>query len=471
MAEGARILWCIAIDSSSPALQIEDFMPALAKHMSECRVMPSTDQSKTVMKLRLQKRLRPTPIAQALRQLLQDGRVQRAWVERPDGPERVQTVDGPRLEMEMIGLKKKKGNMQKKRQNGVKKQRKSAPGDEEEQECLSSEEEAGHKENEEEMEEGEDEMETTGGGGGNHLDLILSTIDHLERQHRTTATTLRDLKRKVVALIRNKGEGSVSSCAASSSTLYDSTGEDKEEQPVQKLIPPPYIKLRQPIRLSWLRTASVSELYFAGVWFPNHDVNDAIPPSQAPPRQACFRSELHTTTTPPEQQYLEDYDIDDLLHPDGANPYLKDKPAALKREGILHFTDGRYRPAVLLSALRSAPYDVLHQLNVFHLDYDIDDENPQPHTPPQWGRLTRTQICDKWKFRLDFCDWETKFIKGYDINDVATRDKVKHIKYLAEEWKKEFRERISGPQAEPDDSWKSDEILKSCRSLRKATQQ
>ena len=177
MTEGARILWCIAINSSSPALQVDDFMPTLSKVLKECTVLQSADPSKTVLRLRLLKRLRPTPIVQALRPLLQDGRVRRAWVERPDGPEKVQMLEGPRLEMEAVSEMKKRREAL-----GTKKQKMHENG--------TQSEEGDEDEANEEVE------ETSENGSEDGIHTILSTIDHLERQHRATASTLRDLKQQ-----------------------------------------------------------------------------------------------------------------------------------------------------------------------------------------------------------------------------------------------------------------------------------
>jgi hypothetical protein len=386
MTEGARILWCIAIDSSSPALQSDDFIPAFSKVLKECTVLQSADPSKTVLRLRLLMRLRPTPIVQALRPLLQDGRVRRAWIERPDGPEKVQMLEGPRLEMEAVSeMKKRKGAL------GAKKQKmheNGAQSEEEEDEIC--------------------EEETSENGSEDGIHTILSTIDHLERQHCATASTLRDLKRKVAAWIQNK-EGAPSAIP--------------EKNSIPKLPPPTYILRRPPVRLSWLRAASVSELYYAGVWFPNHDVDDRNPP----PREARFRSEC-TGGNP----YIEHLDIDDLLHPDSANPYLQDKSTALKRASFLHFTDTRFRPAVLLRALRTAPYDVLHLLGVFFLDFDVDDEHS---LTPTRERLTRIGICDRFHFNPQHVDWRSQFIPGYDIDNIDGRHHAEVIKHAAAECK------------------------------------
>lgn len=388
MAEGARILWCIAINSSSPALQADDFMPTLSKVLKECTVLQSADPSKTVLRLRLLKRLRPTPIVQALRPLLQDGRIRRAWVERPDGPEKVQMLEGPRLEMEAVSeMKKRRGA------SGAKKQKMH---------------ENGFQSEEEEDEENEEVEQTSENGSEDGIHTILSTIDHLERQHRATASTLRDLKRKVAAWMQNKEGQQVAI---------------PEKQSIPKLPPPACVLRRPPVRLSWLRAASVSELYYAGVWFPNHDVDDRHPP----PREARFRSEC-TEGIP----YIEHLDIDDLLHPDSANPYLQDKSVALRRASFLHFTDTRFRPAVLLRALRTAPYDVLHLLNVFLLDYDVDDEHP---LAPTRERLTRTAICDRFHFNPHHVDWRSQFIQGYDIDDIDGRQQAEVIKHAAAQCK------------------------------------
>jgi hypothetical protein len=462
MTEGARILWCFAIDSGSRMLDVNDLAPALSTLVNECHSLDSNDSSKIVTRLRLAKRMRSAPIILSLRELLEDGRIQRAWIERQDGAERVRIADGQMLQFEPIVAKKKKtkkptaethGKKHATLPPGAKKQKKSAAEEEMPKgggqgELDNADEDNEDEDGEEEEEENDDDDDDEEEESSGEINAILSTIDRL-------TSTLGVLKRKVVVLLKKRNKGKRSE---------ESTSEDDAPK-IPKLSLPSHIK-RQPVRLSWLRTATVSELYFAGVWFPNHDVDDTI--KSAPPRDACFRSEL-----PQGAEYIENFDIDDLLHPDLTNPYLTNRAAALKVTGKFHFVNQCHRGAVVLRALRTSAYDVLHQLGVFFLDYDIDDENPQPQRPER-GRLTRTQINDKWKFHTQYMDWEFKFIKGYDINDIDAQTKVNYIHGAALEWKEEHnksREALRTDKPKPEVVWVPGQIVKSIASQRRAAKQ
>ena len=177
--------------------------------------------------------------------------------------------------------------------------------------------------------------------------------------------------------------------------------------------------------MSFLRSATVTELYYAGVWLPNHDVDNTL----APPRRECrFRSELT------DDAYVENYDIDDLLQPDRASPHLADKASALQHTGFLHFTDQpRARPAVLLHALRHAPFDVLVLLRVLRPDHDINDEGPTP--PPNRERRTRTQICERLGLNPHHSGYKAHFVRGYDIDDVDGKREADEIRAKALVWK------------------------------------
>ena len=61
---------------------------------------------------------------------------------------------------------------------------------------------------------------------------------------------------------------------------------------------------RAPVTLTFLRGASVSELYFKGVWIPEYDVDDSFKPAVFPDRGRKFRSEV--------RDYIDGYDIDDV---------------------------------------------------------------------------------------------------------------------------------------------------------------
>jgi TATA-binding protein-associated factor Taf7 len=190
MPEGTRILWRCAIDAGSRALQTTDLAPALQALVRDLQVEDCNDPGKCVAQLRFTKRIRPPPIIKSLRHLLEIGRIQRAWVERPDGAERVQLANEQWIQMEpVVGRPKKKGAPA-----GAKKQRKA----------VSEEEQDGEEDAEEDGEENEEENGDDDDDDGNHaedthseIDVILSTINRIERQ-------VRDLKRKVGLLKKNK---------------------------------------------------------------------------------------------------------------------------------------------------------------------------------------------------------------------------------------------------------------------------
>jgi len=232
------------------------------------------------------------------------------------------------------------------------------------------------------------------------IDTILSSIDELERQHRAAIQALRCK----VQRLRGK-------------------------QPIPPNPTLPALN-RPPICVSFLRSASVTELYYAGIWLPNHDVDNALHP---PRRECLFRSEI------PTDDYIEHYDIDDLIQPNDTSPYLHDKPTALKNTGFLHFTDQpRTRPAILLHALRHAPFDVLVLLRVLHPDHDTNDEHPNP--PPPRERQTRTQICERLGLNPHHSGYKAHFVRGYDIDDVDGKREADEIRAKALVWKELRRE-------------------------------
>ena len=238
------------------------------------------------------------------------------------------------------------------------------------------------------------------------IEAVLSSIDELENRHRAAIDALR----RQVLRLRNKRP-------------------DHAPQPQ----PAP---TRPPIRVSFLRSATVTELYYAGVWLPNHDVDNTL----VPPRRECrFRSELT------DDAYIENYDIDDVLQPDRASPHLTDKASALEHTGFLHFTDQpRARPAVLLHALRHAPFDVLVLLRVLRPDHDINDEGPTP--PPNRERHTRTQICERLGLNPHHSGYKAHFVRGYDIDDVDGKREADEIRAKALVWKELHREMMmTGP--------------------------
>jgi hypothetical protein len=420
MSEGTRILWRYAIDAGSRALQKTDLAPALQEFVKDLQAEDCNDPGKHVAQLRFTKRIRPPPIIKSLRQLLETGRIQRAWVERSDGEERVQLANEQWIQLEpVVWRQKKKGTPA-----GAKKQRKAVSEEEQEEE-----EEVTGEEHEEELEEekGDDEDNDEDGDHAEDthcgIDVILSTINRLERQQRDAASTLRDLKRKIGMLKKNKRAGAM-----------DGEMAGEEEEPlspeVEKIIPPDLVKKRQPVHLKWLRRATVTELYYAGVWFPNCDVDESVKPH--PLREACFRSELKDDT-----DYIENYDIDDILHYNRTNPYLKDKNDALTRTGYYHFVDEKYRGRVSLHVMRKASYDILHMLDVFHLDYDIDDENDKvkwSKAMPPRGRVEYKEAHKKHGYGGTDSLKGEHFIKGYDIDNTKKEEELQIARGFAEQW-------------------------------------
>ena len=61
---------------------------------------------------------------------------------------------------------------------------------------------------------------------------------------------------------------------------------------------------RAPVTLTFLRSASVSQLYFKGIWIPEYDADDSFKPAVFPDRGRKFRSEVC--------DYIDGYDIDDV---------------------------------------------------------------------------------------------------------------------------------------------------------------
>ena len=235
------------------------------------------------------------------------------------------------------------------------------------------------------------------------IDAILSSIDDLEKQHRAAIQALR------LRVLRMRGKQPATTKPPTLPTLN-----------------------RPPIRLSFLRSASVTELYYAGVWLPNHDVDNAL---TQPNRECLFRSEI------PADRYIEHYDIDDLIQPNRTSPYLADKTNALQHTGFRHFTDQpRARPAVLLHALRHAPFDVLVQLRVIYPDHDTNDETP---SPPR-ERQTRTEICERLGLNPHHSGFKAHFVRGYDIDDVDGKREADEIRAKALVWKEIHREMYAG---------------------------
>jgi hypothetical protein len=207
---------------------------------------------------------------------------------------------------------------------------------------------------------------------------------------------------------------------------------------------PPYVEYnRPPVKLSFLRTATVSELYYSGVWVPEFDVDPHF--DRRPKRECRFRSELA------EDQYVDGYDIDDAtyrMHPDVT--LCRDKEEALKRSSYMRFVDKRpTRSAVSLHTLRQSPLNVLCCLRVFLLAYDIDDETRLPEPVPDRPRMTRSELAERNKLPAH---WSTEgfglaglaFIQDYDIDDVQAEEMGQTIKGSVMAWKQDIQNERAG---------------------------
>jgi hypothetical protein len=181
---------------------------------------------------------------------------------------------------------------------------------------------------------------------------------------------------------------------------------------------------RPPIRLSFLRKASVTELFFNGLWVPEYDLDTEL---QGTPKRECrFRSELN------DDEYVDGYDIDDRHAP---------ATAPLEDQGWKHFVARLpTRQAITLSTLRKEPVDVLCCLGLFIPNYDIDDL--YAGAPVDRERQLRTDICKRLRIPLDWEGYKPEFVQGYDIDDVsgkARAQELQNIMHHARETLKEAR--------------------------------
>jgi hypothetical protein len=371
MAENPRIAWLIAFDADSPRLRCDDFVQLSVK---ECKTT-LVDATRVLVRLRLEKRVRSNQVVEELRRLLDDGRIQCAWIERR--PTAGHDPNEAPTELERVHDESGEGFA------GKAKKKPSAP--------VAKTPDA---EQESEGEEEEDEEVRS---------LIRACMQDIQQRMRQLEHQLRSHKRS-----------------------------KKHHPPPPVAIPPPkppHVEYnRPPVKLSFLRTASVSELYFSGVWVPEFDVDPSF--TRRPNRECRFRSEL------PADQYVEGYDIDDETHQHVAL-LCSSKADALQRASYMHFVDRRpTRPAVTLRALRHSPLSVLSYLKVFLLSYDIDDESRLPESIPNRPRMTRTELAAKggispeWSpegYYLVGCP----FIPGYDIDDHAALEEGQLIQSLA----------------------------------------
>ena len=197
------------------------------------------------------------------------------------------------------------------------------------------------------------------------------------------------------------------------------------QPPEIAIINPPQPIRREPISVSFLRKATVTELYFKGVWIPEFDADTTF--ENPPQRERRFRSEL--------QDYVEGYDIDDESFGD-TDQLFKNKAVALSRNSYEHFVDRRpARSAVSLSALRREPFDVLCCLGVIVPNYDIDDERPVAMA--NRDRQLRTDICRRIGLPQDWdpTGYDSHFIKGHDIDDVRGMERAREINEAVLAWK------------------------------------
>jgi hypothetical protein len=415
MAENPRIAWLIAFDADSPRLRCDDFVQLSVK---ECKTT-LVDATRVLVRLRLEKRVRSNQVVEELRRMQDDGRIRSAWIERrptanEDDFDSMVQADGTSIDLERIldeetaaGKSKKKPMMTKKRLVHS-----TPPISNEQCEDEDGEEIQYEEDDEDDEEEGTDDRIKT---------LIKSCMQDIQKRMLQLEHQLRSHKR---------------------TKKHQNPPIKPPGIPYNRPIKPPGIPYnRPPLKLSFLRTASVSELYYSGVWVPEFDVD---PTAGRLKRECRFRSEL------PADQYVEGYDMDDetyeaMKHPDTV--LWKNRADALKRTFYMHFVD---RPPlgrlpITLDALRTSNVDVLLHLKILFLDYDTDDETAVPDPKPNRPRMVRTEMAIKGGLNPN---WSTDgfylvgpaFIRGYDMDDVAAEEAGKIIQGHASAFRKELQD-------------------------------
>jgi len=421
MAEYPYVKWRIAFDANSTRLQCDDFKNLGVK---ECKHL-LTENGQTLMRLRLEKRVRSNPVVDELRRLQNEGRINKAWIEKRSGTKDDAAellslmLNGAPVELERIYALEEDAGEKKKKKKAAPQTTPSISSAS--TTPLMSNECDVDEEDEEEEEDGEEESDDA-----NEADiksLIKSCMQDIQKR-------LSQLEQQVLQHHKR-----------SKKHHHRSPSPPPKAKPVQK--PKELLYNRPPVKLSFLRTASISELYYSGVWVPEFDVDTEF--VGRPKREIRFRSEL------PADQYVEGYDVDDITHDVAHEDIMlyKNKADALKRPFHLHFVDRHpfeFRKAVTLNSLRKAPLDVLCYLKIFFLGYDIDDETHFAGPIPDRPRATASQLCTLCKLppgssTEGFYLIGHRFYEGYDIEDrnaEAPGKRIqKHATAVKEEIKKE----------------------------------
>jgi hypothetical protein len=414
MAENPRVAWTIAYDVGSRRLQNENFSKLGVK---ECKAS-FADDTLVLVRLRLEKRVRSNPVVEELKRLLHAGRIRRAWIEKRAATnaydadiDTVQPKNGETVELERVdgsdGLPSPAART-------TKKKMRSASATPTLSDAPRADGGAGSDEEEEDVdEEGEEDVEED---DQEYKARIKALIASCKKDIQNLQKSMDQLDQEAQAPKRTK-----------SHHRQASDPKPKPAAPAKPIVKPrglPYN--RPPIKLSFLRTASVSELYYSGVWVPEFDWNNDY--QRLPRRESRFRSEL------PPGEYVEGFDIDDGNEAIKLPDVVHFKNKLPEASGRAHFaeTPPNHRPSITLNTLRGEGVDVLFQLGIFFFDYDIDDLNPAPVPTPDRPRKTRTELGKELNhdefFVANYLDGKIAggfpFIPNYDIDDLLAKDRA-----------------------------------------------
>lgn len=223
-----------------------------------------------------------------------------------------------------------------------------------------------------------------GGDADAELDAILLTIRALERQ--------------VLRLRKRPRE----------------TAAPEPEQPRRREFNPRFGKPdRPPIKLSLLRTGTVSELFARGVFFPEFDLDDTFD-GELPDRPRQFGG----------ADFIPGYDLE------GEGDATR-----------LGKVQGRGR--VTLSALRTASISVLYALRVFFPDYDEDDlfvgVVPERPRDDRSRLMARFGMNPEWQTR--WIEAAGRYVVGYDYDDIEAPGRALQIQSFADAMVDELRTR------------------------------
>jgi hypothetical protein len=452
MAENPRVAWTIAYDVGSRRLQNDDFAQLGVK---ECKAS-FADDTRVLVQLRLEKRMRSNPVVEELRRLLNSGRIQRAWIQRRPTTDdaKIDTMaqlDAEPIELERIDVAEHDDTAAAK-SKPKKKQLKAAARSASTTPLMVNEPRAQRAKSmeEDDEEEEQDEEENDEDADARIKTLIASCMKDLQK----------DLQKDFQRHLQKRMKQLEDKLQGHKRTKNHHAPNPKPKPAAKPIVKPeglPYN--RPPVKLSFLRTASVSELYYSGVWVPGWNL--AFDPTFEPKRSPLFLSEL------PEEEYIEGYDIDDKTYESTKHPdttLYKDKAEARGRKHWKHFVDSYpvtlfkpvpfspksealpetviYGGPASLWALRESSIDVLVLLNVFFLGYDIDDMTQLPDPIPDRPRKTKTELCKEQnmltirKNELGGLIYHgLRFVKNYDIDDVMASPKAEDIRgFVRDTW-------------------------------------